>query len=341
MRDPPSSPVVSNAGGIPVVLAAAVEELVSTPLEAVGTAMAREAVQVTSRIADTVSRIAFAEGDLVSRGMVLVELDATEANAELAGAEARLAAARRQYERGIDLAARKVLSTAELDQITTALRIVEAEAAAARARRANTVIRAPFAGRTGFRRVSVGALVSPGTVITTFDDSSLIKLEFSVAESQIHVVETGLEVTARTPGLPGRKFTGRITTLDARVDPVSRSLRVRAELPNKDGQLRPGMFMSVQLQGRAARALVVPEASIVPEQGKVFVFLVDARNIARRHEVQIGSRRPGQVEVTRGLAAGDNVIVDGTQLVNDGSSVRPVAIQDNASTLKERTGAYR
>ncbi len=307
-----------------VVLATAEEQIISTPVEAVVTAMARESIDVTAKVSNTISRIAFSEGQQVARGDLLVELDPTEVAAELAGAEGRLDETRRQFERSRDLAARKLLSDAQLDQIESAMKSAASAAAAARARRANTVIRAPFAGRTGFRKVSLGGLVNPGTVITTLDDTSVIKLEFTVPESQMYLMETGLPVEARAVGLPGRTFKGVLSTIDARIDPVSRSLRVRADLPNDDGTLKPGMFMNVTLSGRAVRAVVVPEAAIVPEQGKVFVYVVGGDGTATRREVQIGRRRPGDVEVAAGIKAGESVVVEGTQAVRDGGKVRPV-----------------
>ncbi len=313
-----------------VVLATAEEQTISTPVEAVGTAMARESINVTAKVSNTISRIAFSEGQQVARGELLVELDPTEVQAELAGAEGRLDETRRQFERSRDLAARKLLSDAQLDQIQSAMKSAASAAAAARARRANTVIRAPFAGRTGFRNVSLGGLVSPGTVITTLDDTSVIKLEFTVSESQMYLIETGLPVEARAVGLPGRTFQGVLSTIDARIDPVSRSLRVRAELPNADGTLKPGMFMNVTLSGRAVRAVVVPESAIVPEQGKVFVYVVVGDGTATRREVQIGRRRPGDVEIADGIKAGESVVVEGTQSVRDGGKVRAVPAEGAA-----------
>lgn len=323
--DAPSAATKAAPSPALTVLATAVAQPFATPIEAVGTAMARESVDITSKISNTVARIAFEEGQRVARGALLVELDSAEVNAELAGAQSALAESRRQFERSRDLAARKLLSAAQLDQIEATLNGAQARSAAARARRANTMIRAPFAGRTGFRHVSVGGLVNPGTVITTLDDTSIIKLEFTVPETQIALLERGLRVEARAAGLPDRSFTGAISLVDARVDPVSRSIRVRAELPNADGLLKPGMFMTVRLEGRSAVAVVVPEAAIVPEQGRSFVYVVGADRRASRRAVQIGRRRVGEVEIAAGLKAGEAVIVEGTQGVRDGGLVRTVA----------------
>ena len=175
----------------------------------------------------------------------------------------------------------------------------------------------PLAGRVGAAwvsiGVSVGSLVSPGTVITTLDDTSLIKLDFTVAETYLYALEKNLPVTAGTAGLPGREFKGKVSQIDSRVDPVSRSIAVRAELPNPKGELRPGMFMTVKLQGEVSPALLVPENAIVPEQGRTFVFVV-ANGEASRREVKLGKRRPGVVEIVSGLQEHERVVVEGNRI---------------------------
>jgi membrane fusion protein (multidrug efflux system) len=125
-------------------------------------------------------------------------------------------------------------------------------------------------------------------------------------------------------GLPNRPFTGEVTNIESRVDPVTRSIMVRAEIPNADGALRQGMFMTVRLEGEAEPTLLVPEGAIVPEQGRIYVFAV-RNNIAEHREVRIGKRRPGEVEIVDGLAENDRVVVEGTQNVRDGSVVAEVA----------------
>jgi membrane fusion protein (multidrug efflux system) len=310
-----------------VVTALPVVRPLGVQIEAVGTAIANESVEITSKVSNTVTAIRFAEGQRVRRGTVLVELDSAQVAAELAEAQASLAEARNQHARGQDLSVQQALSGAELDQLEAALKMAQARVAAAQARLNDTVIRAPFDGRTGFRRVSVGGLVAPGTVITTLDDTSLIKLEFTVPQTYLYALSEGLPVQAMSSGLPGRTFEGRVATLGSRIDPVTRSIGVRAELPNPDGQLKPGMFMNVRLRGPERPALLVPEAAIVPEQGRTYVFVV-AGGVAERREVATGRRNPGEVEITSGLNEGERVIVAGSQKVRDGTPVAEVAPRD-------------
>lgn len=289
-------------------------------LEAVGTALARESVDITSKVANTITAIRFQEGQRVAAGSVLVEFDRAQAAAALAEAEANLAEARNQFKRGSDLSVTQALSRAQLDQLETAVKTGEARVTAARSRLSDTVIRAPFAGRTGLRRVSLGGLVSPGTVITTLDDASVIKLEFTVPQSFLGSLEPGLPIEARADGFGDRVFTGKLTTLDSRIDPVTRAIAVRAELPNADGAIKPGLFMTVRLNAKTTPTLMVPEEALVPEQGRTYVFAVrDGK--AQRLEVRTGGREPGFVAVLDGLSAQDVVVVEGTQRVRDGGAV--------------------
>lgn len=306
---------------IDVITAEAQIQPLGVEIEAVGTARANESVEVTSKASNTVTAIRFKEGDRVRKGDILVELNGDEARAALAEAEAALAESQNNFKRSRDLYAQQALSVSQLDLIESTLKANKARVDVAKARLADTIIRASFDGKTGFRRVSLGSLVSPGTVITTLDDTSVIKLDFTVAETYLYALEKGLPVTAATAGLPGREFHGKVSQIDSRVDPVTRSIAVRAELPNPKGELRPGMFMTVKLQGEVAPALLVPESAIVPEQGRTFVFVVEDGQASRR-EVKLGKRRPGVVEIVEGLKEHERVVVEGTQNLRDGGPVR-------------------
>jgi membrane fusion protein (multidrug efflux system) len=311
-----------------VVTAAATLQPMGVEIEAVGTTRANESVDVTSEASSIITAIHFREGELVARGTVLVEMEDTEARAALAEAEAALADSRGQYNRSRDLFARQALSLAELDQLEAVLKADEARVAAARARLDDTVIRAPFNGRAGFRQVSVGSYVGAGTLITTLDDTSVIKLDFTVPETFLFVIKHGLPVVASSSGLPGHEFTGEVTNLDSRVDPVTRSIAVRAEIPNTDGVLRQGMFMTVTLSGEVVPTLLVPEGAIVPEQGNTYVFVVH-NDVVERRQVHIGKRRPGEVEIVSGLVQHERIVVEGTQNVRDGT---PVQVVDDGLT---------
>jgi membrane fusion protein (multidrug efflux system) len=137
-------------------------------------------------------------------------------------------------------------------------------------------------------------------------------------------LEVGLPIAAKSAAWPGVEFTGRVQSIDTRVDPVSRTLTVRALLPNTEARLRPGMFLTVTLLREDVRALVIHETAIVPERSRVFVFVVGANDTIERREVYTGRRIPGLVEVTGGLSAGEVVVVEGTQKAVPGRAIRVI-----------------
>lgn len=304
-----------------VVTAEVRKERVSHELKALGTAIANESIEVTSKTSNLISAVHFRDGQTVRRGQVLVELDPAQARADLAEASAALTESTSQYERARDLLSTRVVSQSQFEQLDATMKANQARVDAARARLGDTVLRAPFGGRVGLRRVSVGGLVSPGTVITTLDDTSVMKLDFSVPENFIGSLREGLELTARTAAHPDREFKGRVLTIDSRIDPTTRSVTVRALVPNTASLLRPGMLVNVTLAKDEYDALVIPEQALVPEQSRQYVFVVSGAKVAKR-EVQIGRREPGKVEIVGGLTLGERIVVEGTQKVRDGGAVR-------------------
>jgi membrane fusion protein (multidrug efflux system) len=307
-----------------VTLAAVRAERLSQKLEALGNARANESVDISTKISNIVTAVRFRDGERVKRGQVLVQLDDAQARADVSAAQATLTESESQYNRSRELMNTQALSKSTFDQLEGTLKANRARLAAASARLEDTVIRAPFSGRVGLRRVSVGALISPGDVITTLDDTSVIKLDFSVPENFLASLREGLPIRATAPAFPGRSFAGSVASIDSRVDMTTRSVTVRALLANDDGALKPGMFLNVTLANDERAALVIPEEALTPEAERQYVFVVAEGKVSRR-EVRIGGRRPGSVEVLTGLTAGERVIVEGTQKVRDGSSV--VAIE--------------
>lgn len=310
-------------GAIAVVTAAVHAERLASQLNALGTARANEAVEITSKASNVVTAVKFHDGERVQRGQVLVELDGAQARADLAAADAERADSASQVKRSRELLNTKVVSEAQYEQLEATLKANEARVDAARSRVADTVIRAPFTGRVGLRRVSVGSLVNPGTTITTLDDSTVIKVDFAVPENFLAGLKEGLQVYATAAAFPKREFAGRVDSIDSRVDPVSRSVTVRALVPNADLALKPGMFLNVRLARDEREALMIPEAALMPEQSRQFLYVVEGGRAIRR-EVRIGRREPGRVEVVAGLRPGERVIVEGTQKVREGGAVREV-----------------
>ena len=317
-------PLLSAAQGqsTPGVVVAQAE-VKSFPLaaEALGNARANESVDIRPKITATLTEILFEEGQEVKAGDVLVKLDNLEQVADLAAAQAALVDTEASFRRSSELFKTNVVSKSQLLQDKAKKIADEAMVSVMQKRLADTIVRAPFAGRLGLRRVSLGSLLGPGTVITTLDDTHIIKVDFDLPEIYLSRLEPGLKVLAHSAAYPEQEFSGAVSSVDTRVDPVSRSVRVRSVMQNTAGYLRPGMFMTVTLLNASIEALVIPERALIPERSVQYVYVVGDNQIVEKRTVQIGRRRPGEVEILEGLSAGESVIVDGTQKARDGQPV--------------------
>ncbi|MEZ5560978.1 MAG: efflux RND transporter periplasmic adaptor subunit [Pseudomonadales bacterium] len=292
-------------------------------VEAIGTAGANESVTVTAKVTDKVNRITFEDGDYVDEGEVLVELTNEEETALLAEAQANVDDARRQYQRLEDLLAQRSVPVSQVDEARARLAGARARYQSVLARLDDRLVRAPFSGLLGFREVSAGTLITPGTPITTLDDISVIKLDFSIPEIYLTLLEPGMRVDAHSAAYPDRVFPAEVRTIGTRVDPVTRAAVVRAHIDNRELLLKPGMLMTVRLTTAERNALMVPEDALVQRSNQVFVYTVEDGH-ASMQLVEHATRYEGWVEITRGLEAGEPVIVEGVIKVRDGAPVAPV-----------------
>ncbi|TXI73883.1 MAG: efflux RND transporter periplasmic adaptor subunit, partial [Dokdonella sp.] len=248
-----------SAPAIPVTTALVEPMQWVDTIEAVGTTKARESITLTAKISDTVRKINFQDGQHVDAGDVLVELTSGQQVAALAEAQATFKDAERLMSRNNDLVSQGTVSRQVADTERATHDSAQARVAVLRAQLADRVVPAPFSGVLGLRQVSVGALVTPGTVITTLDDIDTVKLDFSLAERYLAAVRTGLAIVVTTAAYTDRRFEGTVISVDSRVDPMTRSFLVRAEMPNADHALRAGMLMTVKLLQPAREVLGVPE----------------------------------------------------------------------------------
>ena len=175
----------------------------------------------------------------------------------------------------------------------------------------------------GLRRISVGALVSPTTIITTLDKIDTVKIDFSIPETALTTLKIGNEITAFAEAVRDKKFKGKLAQLDSRIDPVTRSVAARAEVPNADGALKPGMLVMVHLAMEPRLSLSIPERALVPVGSKAFVFTIVGEK-AKRVEVKTGRRKPGYVEIESGVNEGQIVISDGLVGLQDGAAIAVV-----------------
>jgi membrane fusion protein (multidrug efflux system) len=148
----------------------------------------------------------------------------------------------------------------------------------------------------------------------------VIKLEFGIPETFIGEIRTGMTIFAESAVYPDQRFKGTVSSIDSRVDPVTRAVTVIATVPNGDGLLKPGMFLTVALERQRADVLLIPEEALVPREGRQYVFVVEDGKAMER-EVTIGGRAPGLAEIRDGIVAGELVITEGTQRVRSGSAV--------------------
>ncbi|WP_022728772.1 efflux RND transporter periplasmic adaptor subunit [Fodinicurvata sediminis] len=316
----------------PVVVSDVRIGLVAERVEAVGTAEARESIEVVPEVAGRIETIHFEQGQEVAAEDILLELDSTRQQALLREAEANQRDMARQLERARQLLSSQNVPQARVDELQAGLEAASARAAAIETDIADRKIRAPFEGVVGLRRVSPGAYIDSQTIVTTLDDLSEIKMEFSVPERFMGVLSRGLPVEATSAAWPGETFEGVVSDVDTRVDPATRSLRVEATLPNEDRRLRPGMFMAVRLLvSQRENAVLVPEMAVVAEGDRPHVYVLEEsedQDSVRRVDVQIGTRLPGEVEIQEGLSEGDRVVTYGLQRLQDGATVRVVGTGD-------------
>jgi membrane fusion protein (multidrug efflux system) len=315
------------SGGLPVVVAPVRAATVVEKVETVGTARAREAVTVTTRVSGIVAAIHFTEGQAVTAGTVLVELDRSQLMAELDQARASLDDARQQLARARALRPTQAVAEARIDQLEAAARSAEARVRQVQARIEEMKIVAPFDGRVGIRQVSLGALVPPGAVVTTLDDLSRMRIEFAVPELFVARLRPGMKVIAGSAAFGDRRFEGTVTVIDTRIDPNTRAVRLISEFDNADGALRPGLFLNVELTvEQRADGLVIPEEAIDPVGDRAYVYAV-RNGRAQRIEVRLGMRLPGEVEILAGLNRDDQVVVRGLQRLRHGVPVQVTEIR--------------
>ncbi|MDF2366785.1 efflux RND transporter periplasmic adaptor subunit [Sneathiella sp.] len=308
-----------------VIVSAVVSRALPRTITAIGTARANESVVITSKVTGKINTLDFNEGQKVKVGKLLVQLDDTELRANLTESEAARDNSQKLYDRALKLYATRNVAKAQVDLLLSELQATEAAVSAGKARLSDYRIAAPFSGVLGFREVSVGSLVQPGDVITTLDDTDTIKVDFDLPETYIADVGPGLNFSAKNVAYRDRLFKGEVDTISTRVNEFTRAVRVRGSVPNEDGLLKPGMFLSVELQISVDEnaLLISEEAVVLTISGPIVYAVSDGKAV--RTPVKIGRRIRGFAEVIEGLDEGDQVITEGLQKVKDGAPVNPSA----------------
>jgi membrane fusion protein (multidrug efflux system) len=297
---------------------------------AVGTLVAVQAVTIAAEVTGRVREIAYESGATVERGDVLVRLDASAEEAQLAAAVADAQLARTTLERARKLRRGGANSEAELDAAEARARQADATVANLRAIIAKKTIRAPFAGRASIRQVNLGQILSPGTPIGSLQAVTPIHADFWLPQHALRDLQRGERVQLRTDTYPDAAWSGEVTTINPEVDPATRNVRVRATLPNGDGRLRPGMFANVEvISSEKRRVLTLPATAVVYAPYGDSVFAIEgqkdgagaARTVVRQKFVRLGERRGDLVEVVSGLQPGETVVSSGAFRLRNGVAV--------------------
>jgi len=309
------------AGRLPVKAATVGTGTVTEEVHAVGSLLANESVTIRPERDGRIAGIHFSEGQLVRKGAKLVSLDASEIEAQLGAIDAELNLNRSRLQRAEELHARKFISAQALDEARENLNQSIARRAEVMARLEKTVILAPFEGVAGLRQVSPGAYVRAGQDIARLEGIGTLKADFRVPEVYLSRIAAGQEVQLRVDAFPGETYRGAIYAIEPAVDEATRTLLLRARVPNPGVRLKPGMFARVNLVlGTRRNALLVPEQALVPRGRDHFVFrIVDGKAVMTR--VEPGLRRAGEVEILTGLAAGETIVIDGQLKLQDGTPV--------------------
>lgn len=299
----------------------------SETVEALGNVLALESIDISANVTETIEELYFEDGDTVEAGQPLAKMSSSEEEAALAVARANLAEQEREIARLQDLAEDGAVSQVRLQGYLTQKEIALQRIEEVQARIQDRLIVAPFDGVLGFRRVSKGALVSPGEAITTLDALDPVKVDFTVPETFLGDLRPGLELVATSEAYPGREFAGKVSQIDSRVDPVTRAITVRAMIPNPDHTLRPGMLLTTALSKNPRESVAVPERCLVSVQSNHYVYTIESSGdgaVVKRNPVEIGTRQPGWLEIKSGLKAGDKVVTDGVLGLKDGAAVKVV-----------------
>jgi len=324
----------STPRALPVKAGKVATGRISEEVSAVGTLLANESVMIRPEVEGRISAIHFAEGQLVRQGAKLVSLDSSEIEAQLQAVTAELNLNRSRMRRAEELQAKNFISAEALDVARENLNQSIARQAEIRAKLDKMTIKAPFEGIAGLRQVSPGAYVKAGQDIARLEGIGTLKLDFRVPEIYLGRIRVNQEAAVAVDAFPGETFRGTIYAIEPAVDEQTRTVLLRARVPNPGVRLKPGMFARVTLVlDTRERALLVPEQALVPRGQERYVFrIVEGKAVLTR--VETGLRRPGEVEIVRGLSAGDAIVVDGQLRLQDGSPVSVFAEKPPAATAE-------
>jgi membrane fusion protein (multidrug efflux system) len=334
-----AAPAAAKPQGLPVKAVAVVIGKVADDVTAVGSLLARQSVIIRPEIDGSIAVLHFEEGQAVSAGTRLVTIDSAEVDAQVAGVKADLKTEEQRLARSQELFEQKFISKDALDVQNGNTARLRAKLREAESRAAKTVIRAPFSGIVGLSQVSRGAYLKAGSDIVRLADLSIIKVDFRIPEVYLAKVRPNQEIALRLDAYPGEEFRGHVFAVEPAIDEKTRTIVMRARIPNKNNKLKPGMFarVVVTLENRSS-AILVPEQAIWPQGQDSYVFRV-VEGKALLTKITIGNRQPGQVEIIHGLSPTDIVITEGQMKLRDGAPVTVMSPPPEAPSGAPAAGA--
>lgn len=319
--DPPATAKPSAPPPSPVEVAQVKVDTVTEEVSTIGTLKPDESVVIKSEVAGRIQTIEFTEGQKIEAGAPLILLDASEYKALLEQNNATLVLNKQSYDRTKDLFNKQLTSHQALDEAKSKLDESKAKLAVDKVRLDKMTIKAPFSGILGLREVSQGAYIIPDQPLVRLDKLDTIKLDFKVPEIYLSKINRGQTVTVILDSFPAKEFTGKVYAMDLAVEEESRTLLLRAKLPNPNLELQGGLFARVKLVlSQREKALLIPEQAIVPQGGDSFVFKIQ-EDKAILTKIKLGQRRTGDVEVIEGLNANDFVITAGQMKLRPNATV--------------------
>ncbi len=315
-----------GAFAVNVVAVKALKQTVLDKVAVVGSLSPNESVLIKSEIDGAVAEIKFEEGQAVAQAQELIILDQEKLQAAYEEAKANLGSAQVTFDRMKALVEGGAVSRQEYDQASFKLAGQKSQVDLLKAQLDDTVITAPFAGIAGERKVSLGQVIAKDMILTEIIDASLMKAQFHVPERYLSRLSVGQAIELSVAAYTGETFKGEVFFIDPKVDEMTRTVLVKAKIPNPESKLKVGMFAKLELViDQKLDGVVIPETALIPKGADVFVYVVDAESKAQMKKVKVGIRMPHELEILEGVSAGDTVITEGYQKIGPGSLVKVAA----------------
>ncbi len=290
-------------------------------IQAIGSFVAQQGINLSTQVAGVVQTISFKSGQFVDKGTTLLQLDPSVLQAIAAKSKATYDGDVLNYNRYQELYKKRAISKSFLDAKHATLLADKAQMEEDAANLAQTTIKAPFAGRLGIRKVNLGQYLSAGDTIVSLQSVDPILVDFSLPEVYLHKVSVGDQVAVTTSAYPGQTFTGKIIAMNAKLNSDTRTLNIRAEIPNKDKSLVPGMFANINvIVPTKSNVLTIPQMAVQYSPFGDTVFVVQNGKATQRY-VTLGEQRGAEIEVTRGLSANETIISVGGEKLQNGAAV--------------------